>query len=464
MKKTQQKRGKTREPATEQAAEHEENASDFPPPVVYPRNDHCVSRADIDSDALKILYRLVRHGFKAYLVGGGVRDLLLGKRPKDFDIATDATPRKIKSLFRNCRIIGRRFKLAHIYFRNHKIIEVATFRELSSTDDSNPEGDVPVGSEQNNIYGTPASDAHRRDLTINALFYELSTFSIIDYVGGLEDLKAKTIRIIGCPKVRYQEDPVRMMRVVRHAARADFEIEKETFKAIQEHHELIEASSQVRVYEELKRDFGSGATLQTLRLLGETGLLEHLLPELLLNDSELLEKESYFSEVISRIDEDMREGNLEPSATVVLSIIALFLISYPTSYDVLAGQPLDREELSDHIRSCFVKLTVPRKERERIEDLLGLWLRLLHTPLERVARMNLERRKSIRELSILLRWLGDDSHGGTLLEIVEKASKAKADGGERGKSRRPSKKKSSKRQQRKGRRGSSRHSKKKNEE
>lgn len=400
-------------------------------PKIYPRNDHCVSRADIDTDALKIMYRLVRHGYKAYLVGGGVRDLLLGKKPKDFDIATDATPRKIKNLFRNCRVIGRRFKLAHIYFRNQKIIEVSTFRDVSTT----PSQDSPETHEtietnaHDNTYGTPATDAHRRDLTINALFYELSTFSIIDYVGGMQDLQSKTIRIIGDPEVRFQEDPVRMLRAVRHAARAGFEIEKQSYKAITKHHELLTTASQVRVYEEFKRDLSGGAALPTLRLLKQTGLLEHLLPELLLNNAALLLKDSYFSTVVERMDSYLRCNKIEDPLTSILGLFAIFLVAYPSSEEQLFEQDLDREELIDHLKSCFIKLMVPRKERERIDDLLALWLRLRQMPIDRVKKLSLERRKSIRNLEHLLHWLGTDGAEGKLLELVAQAAQAREKGG-----------------------------------
>jgi len=395
------------------------------------------------------MYRLVRHGYKAYLVGGGVRDLLLGKKPKDFDIATDATPRKIKNLFRNCRIIGRRFKLAHVYFRNQKIIEVSTFRDVSTTP-SQDTLEVPETIETNahdNTYGTPATDAHRRDLTINALFYELSTFSIIDYVGGMQDLQSKTIRIIGDPEVRFQEDPVRMLRAVRHAARAGFEIEKQSYKAITQHHELLTTASQVRVYEEFKRDLSGGAALPTLRLLQQTGLLEHLLPELLLNNSALLLKDSYFSTVVERMDSYLRCTKIDDPLTSILGLFAIFLVAYPSSEEQLFEQELDREELIDHLKSCFIKLMVPRKERERIDDLLALWLRLRQMPIERVKKLSLERRKSIRNLEHLLHWLGSDGAEGKLLELVSQAAQVREKGGavrtrsrpHKGKKRSPSK-------------------------
>ncbi len=399
-------------------------------PTIYSRDEHTLSRADIDTDALKIMYRLIRHGYKAYLVGGGVRDLLLGKRPKDFDIATDATPRKIKNLFRNCRIIGRRFKLAHVYFRNQKVIEVSTFRDISQPIEMvNAEDEEGIRIERDNTFGTPATDAIRRDLTINALFYDLSNFTIIDYVGGIQDLQNKTIRIIGDPYIRYQEDPVRMIRVVRHAARAGFDIEQKTLEVIQDHHGLIKEAAQVRVYEEIKKDFSTGSSLQTLRLLANSGLLEHILPELLLNGAVLLKEGSYFSEVMSRIDGFVTDSGSEPPITPVLAVIALFLTSYPDSFDSLLVQfneSVDRDEISDHLKSCFIQLSVPRKERERIEDVLALWLRLHQSQFERVEKMNLERRRCIQELNLMMKWLEDSGHDGKLLGVVSEAANNKS--------------------------------------
>src|SRR5215213_11436484 len=203
------------------------------PPRILPRPEHTLSRKAIDADALKVLYRLKNHGYIAYLVGGGVRDLLLGRRPKDFDIATDAHPYQIKKLFRNCWIIGRRFRLAHVKFGS-KVIEVATFRRqvapgeevvqdgVPAPDPTTPEGEHLI--HRDNTFGTPEEDAFRRDFTINALFYDIATFSIIDYVDGLDDLHAGIVRSIGDPEVRFKEDPVRMLRAVAFAARLNFTI------------------------------------------------------------------------------------------------------------------------------------------------------------------------------------------------------------------------------------------------
>src|SRR5512134_2156704 len=192
-------------------------------PTIVPRSSHAISRRDIDPDALKVLYRLHEHNFVAYLVGGSVRDLLLGRRPKDFDIGTSAHPYQIKKLFRNCWIIGRRFRLAHVRF-GPKAIEVATFRRhvLPGTENEPATAGEPVAEPEpsdllirhDNTFGTPEEDAFRRDFTINALFYDIATFSVIDYVGGIDDLHARVIRCIGDPDVRFREDPVRMLRAI----------------------------------------------------------------------------------------------------------------------------------------------------------------------------------------------------------------------------------------------------------
>jgi poly(A) polymerase len=256
-------------------------------PLVVPRDQHGLSRRDVDSDALKVLYRLKDAGFKAYIVGGGVRDLLLGRRPKDFDIGTDAHPYQIKKLFRNCFIIGRRFRLAHIRFGT-KVIEVATFRRQVSAEESADaeaaarSGEAPHHDEhdhlihRDNTFGTAEEDAFRRDFTLNALFYDIATFSIIDYVGGLEDLHARLIRCIGDPVVRFREDPVRMQRAVSFAARLDFTIDQPVLDAIaRERHELARAAP-ARLAEEYYKILRSGAAERTFRDLHRLGLLDPL--------------------------------------------------------------------------------------------------------------------------------------------------------------------------------------------
>ena len=255
-------------------------------PLIVPRPDHPVSRHDIDADALKVLYRLKQHGHVAYLVGGSVRDLLLGRHPKDYDVGTSAHPYEVKRLFRNCWIIGRRFRLAHVRFPPNKIIEVATFRrkaeaaEMPLPDASaEPPPDHRV-VHRDNTFGTPEEDAFRRDFTINALFYDIATFSIIDYIGGMEDLRHRVLRSIGDPEERFIEDPVRMLRAVVLAERLDFSIDPPILEAIHHHGDEIVKASPSRLLEEYYKILRSGAAARVFRRLLQVGLLEHLSPEL----------------------------------------------------------------------------------------------------------------------------------------------------------------------------------------
>lgn len=244
---------------------------------IISRSEHPISRKNIHPDALKVLYRLGRKGFTAYLVGGGVRDLLLGLKPKDFDISTNATPTQIRRTFQNCFLIGRRFRLAHIRFGDN-IIETSTFRRCPDSNDESEDGDLYVF--QDNCYGTPEEDALRRDFTINGLFYEVKNFTIIDHVGGINDIHHGLVRSIGDPNIRFQEDPVRMIRAIRFASRLDFHIEPATYNAILRHHSQILKASPPRVFEELHKLFAYGSGEKAVRLLYKTGLLHDLLPEL----------------------------------------------------------------------------------------------------------------------------------------------------------------------------------------
>ena len=258
-------------------------------PKIVPRAEHSLSRRDIDPDALKVLYRLRQADHVAYLVGGSVRDLLLGRRPKDFDIGTSAHPSQVKKLFRNCWIIGRRFRLAHVKFGT-KVVEVATFRRQLAPGEEVVSDGVPAPDpmttegrhllHHDNTFGTPAEDAFRRDFTVNALAYNISDFSIIDYVGGLEDLDAKVVRSIGDPEVRIHEDPVRMLRAVALASRLDFTLDPPLESAIRKHRREIAKSSPPRLIEEYYKILRTGSSEKTFRALYDIGLLEPLSAEL----------------------------------------------------------------------------------------------------------------------------------------------------------------------------------------
>lgn len=245
-------------------------------PIILPRDQHNISRKLIDPDTLKVLYRLHRHGFKAYLVGGSVRDLLLGRTPKDFDVGTDATPNQVKKLFRNAFLVGRRFRLAHVRFGPDKMVEVATFRRQPGPEEL-PEDPADHYSFVENVFGTPAADAFRRDFSINALFYDIATFSVIDYVGGLKDLRNRRIRVIGDPLVRFTEDPVRMLRALEFAARLGFSLDEASREAIYARAALIAEAAPARLREEILELFRHRVAGEVLRQARATGLLSPLM-------------------------------------------------------------------------------------------------------------------------------------------------------------------------------------------
>ncbi len=246
------------------------------PPRILGRDSHPISRKEIDPCALKVLYRLYRSGHTAYLVGGGVRDLFLNRRPKDFDVVTSARPSQVKKLFRNCRLIGRRFRLAHVHFSGGRLIEVATFRSDPGGDDESDELLV----RDDNTFGSPEEDALRRDFTINGLFYDIADFSVIDYVGGVDDLQKGIIRTIRDPWTRFQEDPVRMLRAIKFAARLGFRIEKNTWEAMLDSREAIAKSAPPRVFEDFARLLAEGSSCRSLELLDDSGLLSLIEPHM----------------------------------------------------------------------------------------------------------------------------------------------------------------------------------------
>ncbi|WP_323083871.1 polynucleotide adenylyltransferase PcnB [Providencia alcalifaciens] len=248
--------------------------------TVIPRAQHIISRDDISENALKVLYRLNKNGYEAYLVGGGVRDLLLGQKPKDFDITTNATPEQIRKLFRNCRLVGRRFRLAHIMF-GPEIIEVATFRghHDQEVDDKNLSSQAQNGMLlRDNIFGSIEEDAIRRDFTVNSLYYNIDDFSVRDYVNGLQDLKEGVIRLIGDPETRYREDPVRMIRAVRFACKLNMRIEPNTAEPIHRLAPLLREIPSARLFEESLKLLQAGYGYTTYKMLNQYHLFEQLFP------------------------------------------------------------------------------------------------------------------------------------------------------------------------------------------
>ncbi len=266
-----------------------------------PRSEHSISRADISGGALKVLYTLNKAGFEAYLVGGGVRDLLLGREPKDFDLVTDAEPEEVKRLFRSARLIGRRFRLAHVRF-GREIIEVATFRGVIEDADTADHVSVNGRIVRDNVYGTTVEeDVWRRDFSVNSLYYDIRDFSVLDFTGGMADLEAGILRIIGDPVRRYREDPVRMLRAVRFAAKLGFRLGDETSAAIPECAPMLAEIPAARLYEEVLKLFLGGMAVQSFELLNHYDLFKYL-----------------FAESAERINEDP----LSPGARLVLQALA----------------------------------------------------------------------------------------------------------------------------------------------
>ena len=356
---------------------------DPPTPIVIPRPEHCLSRKNIDPDALKVMVRLHRHGYKAYLVGGGVRDLLLGNRPKDFDVSTDARPGQIRKLFNNCRIIGRRFRLAHVYFRGSKIIEVSTFRKRPPEPTPEEEREGDTAKRGDNTFGLPYEDAVRRDLTINGLFYDIANFSILDYVGGMDDLKAGIVRTIGPPDERFREDPMRMLRIVRYAVRTGFRMEPETRAAVLRSASLLEESNLFRLQDEFQKELDSPAFCSVLRLQWELGLLAAIFPELDAylkqpgQDPQSLFHPSWVWNALAGLDACTEDQDLIRERRVMSLVVPLIEGRVTKTYSSITEARKDPSGIRDLFRLVETPFAVPRREQERFKSCLIGWMRLL---------------------------------------------------------------------------------------
>jgi len=392
-------------------------------PTIVPRSAHPISRRQIDPDALKVLYRLHEHNYVAYLVGGSVRDLLLDRRPKDFDIGTSAHPHQVKKLFRNCWIIGRRFRLAHVKFGT-KTIEVATFRrqvdaattpeaeiaeaeqaELNGSgspapaDDEALELDIRRAQDRliqrDNTYGTPEEDAFRRDFTVNALFYDIGTFSIIDYVGGLEDLNSRLIRCIGDPDVRFLEDPVRMLRAVVLAARLEFTIDAPILESIETHKHEIARSAPARLLEEYFKILRSGHAREAFGQLRRTGLLRAITPELDHAGESLWRAIAGLDRYRARF-----EGAPDTLTNGILAGTLLHPLGLAGRRQRFSADPLER-------RVELGLLPIPRRDIERLQQIFSMQQRLLDVNAPLRAQRSLLHRSTFPEAVTWLEIHGD---------------------------------------------------------
>jgi poly(A) polymerase len=377
-------------------------------PVIVRREAHGISRRNIDPDALKVLYRLHEHGHTAYLVGGSVRDLLLGRSPKDFDIGTSAHPYQIKKLFRNCWIIGRRFRLAHIKF-GAKTIEVATFRRVVDAPQaeaqdpggdaivvaSSPEPSTAAGVQplhRDNSFGTPEEDAFRRDFTINGLFYDIGTFAVIDYVGGLGDLERRVVRSIGDPRVRFVEDPVRMLRAAVMTARLGFDLDPLVTEAIAEHRPLITTASPARLLEEYFKILRSGYAEASFAALGRLRLLELITPPLKTPPAALWD-------ALARLDQyRLAFPSAPPELTNAVLLGTLLEPLGLLGPGVAPGRARDPQ--ADRV--SFGMLPVPRRDVERLRQAIELGPRLLDPAVSPRAARSLPHRPAFQDT---LTWL-----------------------------------------------------------
>ncbi len=439
-----------------------DDPSAYEAPNILDRGRHRISRRDIDPDCLKVLYRLNANGFTAYLVGGAVRDLLLGRRPADFDVGTNAHPNQIKKLFRNAFLIGRRFRLAHVRFQDGKIVEVATFRRKPSEEEladergveavrareaeraaaaaeeapveteaepapdapDVPDAPAPPGSADSPgrarqprrrgrppikpiAYGTPREDAFRRDLTINALFYDIATYSVIDYVGGLDDLAARRARIIGDPDTSYTEDPVRIWRVLRHASRLGFSIEERTAAAIPRHLEALAACPGARLYEELNKDIKSGSA----RAFFQSARAHGLLPRILGDAGAALDASAEMAErsaaLLGVLDASIAAGG-SPPAEVMYA-----LLLWPWAESVLAAVEGDRPKaLYDAFRAAKAQATVPKTVLLETVHTLVIADHMVRALADGEMRWALKERPRYPEASRLTSVLVDGTFGG----------------------------------------------------
>lgn len=359
-------------------------------PLIVPRAEHNISRANISEYALKVLYKLKQEGFAAHLVGGGVRDLLLGHEPKDFDVATDATPEQVRQVFRNCRLIGRRFRLAHVHF-GREIIEVATFRG-SGSDDGAADRHVENGMiVRDNAYGTIEEDALRRDFTINALYYDINNFSVIDYAGGLADLRTGRLRLIGDPEQRYREDPVRMLRAVRFACKLGFQIERRTEQPLFELGPLLADIASARLFDELIKLFHSGYGLDTFEKLRHYGLFGHMFPdtEACLGEEEESFPITFVSRGLANTDQRILAG--KPVAPFFLYAVLLWE-PLRRRYERLLAKGVDEADAimqaADTVCQRQLPLvSIPKRLTLPMREVWTLQPRLLHREGKRPARL-----------------------------------------------------------------------------
>jgi poly(A) polymerase len=350
-------------------------------PRIIPRAEHNISRSAISESALRVLYGLKKAGFDACLVGGGVRDLLLGREPKDFDVATNASPEEVRKVFRNCRLIGRRFRLAHVRF-GREIIEVATYRAGMESVDDEEEADLHIENGRilrDNVYGTLEQDAWRRDFTVNALYYNIRDFSVIDYVGGYDDLQAGLLRLIGDPQQRYHEDPVRMLRAVRFAAKLGLRMHADTESPVHELAHLLETISPARLFEEVLKLFHGGYALQTFEMLRHYGLFAALFPD---TERSLAKEENGYPHILlslalANTDQRVREEKSVNPAFLFAALLWEPMREFREQYIANGMSEMEATHVATDrvLRQQRGSTTLPKRHSLTIRDIYTMQLR-----------------------------------------------------------------------------------------
>jgi poly(A) polymerase len=388
-------------------------SSDQVEPRTLARPDHSISRRDIPESALKVLTRLHKSGYRSLMVGGSVRDLLLSIRPKDFDVGTDARPGQVRRVFRNSRVIGRRFRLVHVYFKAG-IIEVATFRR---TPDPEAQADGEMLITDDNVFGTPEEDAFRRDFTVNALFYDIADFSVIDYVGGIDDLEAQLIRAIGDPVVRFREDPVRMMRACELAGRLGFAIEAETQRGIHDCRHEIEKASPARVTEELGQILRCGHAGRALQWMLDLGLMEVMLPEAYAMVAAGERGLGEYGRILPALD---RMVLAERHFSEISMLSALLLPSVLLRWHDVQGfedrpiGPKALEELATEvIEPFFARFVLSKEKKQWVAQAIVAYHRMLEGRWSDAARVRFARRPSFQDALFLLELMNEATGSGT---------------------------------------------------
>lgn len=336
----------------------------------------------IDPDAAKVVRRLTRHGHEAYLVGGCVRDLLVGRRPKDFDVATSARPDDVRRLFRNSRIIGRRFRLVHVLFSGGKVIETATFRRAPEQSGGRDGDDLLIRND--NVFGDAHEDAQRRDFTINGLFYDIDRQEVIDWVGGMPDIERRSVHTIGDPVVRFLEDPVRILRAVKFSARLDFGVSPEVYDAIVACRYALRRAAKPRLFEEVLRLMREGAAHRSLWIAWETGVLDVLLPELSTHLADREEHDDIVWRMLSEIDRRTTEDGIVPDDT----LLWLALLLEPMR-EACAGQSDRVQAAHDFLEPIVDRLNVPRRIAEPVRRVMAMLPRVESGRVGRFSRSSL---------------------------------------------------------------------------